>query len=65
MIIIAIVIFVILAMLLGALLVGTASAWFLNLPFSYGWHMAWEKPWVLLGFAIITIVLAGMLRSSD
>ena len=53
-------------MLLGALTVATANAWFLHGNFVDGWVAAWDKPWVLLGFGVLFFgVLAGILRSDS
>jgi hypothetical protein len=40
------------ACVLGAVLIGTTNAWFLDAPFIDGWHAAWETPWKLLVFTI-------------
>lgn len=62
-VLLAIVLVVLFTMLGGAVVVGTSAAWFLETPFMDGWHAAWDKPWVLLGFAIIAGALVGGSKS--
>lgn len=62
----AFVIAIALAMTWSALAIGAANAWVLNAQFSDGWHAAWGKPWVLLGWSLLFMgTLAGTRRSSD
>lgn len=50
-----------LAMVLGALTVGTTNAWFMAGDFSAGWSNAWASPLKLLGFSVLFYgILAGI-----
>ena len=48
-------------MVLGAVGIGAANAWFFAGNFSDGWSAAWAKPWVLLGWTVLFYgVVAGI-----
>lgn len=54
------------AMVLGALGIGAANAWFLDGQFSDAWHAAWAKPLVLLGWTVLFYgIIGALIRSSD
>lgn len=48
-----------------ALMVGVYNSWFMLGNFSDGWHMAWQKPWLLFAFALVIgtpTILKGAVR---
>lgn len=49
---------VVLAMVVGAFVVGVSAAMFLHMPFSTGWHDAWQRPGWLAIFVIFLLPLA-------
>lgn len=63
-VIIVIAICVAIGMAFGALAIGAANAWFLSGNFDDGWHLAWAKPWVLLGWIILFLGGTGLSSSA-
>lgn len=65
-VIVVMVIFTGLAMLIGALGIGSANSWFFDGNFSDGWSAAWAKPWVLLAWTVLFYgIVAGAVFGRD
>ena len=52
-------------LVMSAVTVGLAASWFLHIPFGTGWEAAWDRPGLLVAFALIVGALLGGSRASS